>query len=381
VQKGHEVHVLTTERSGNTPRVGNWFQTEESGINVHWFPIPYSNSMPYSVRLKAFFKFSYVAARKGASIGSDVVLGTSTPLTIAIPASYVAKRQRIPMVFEVGDLWPDVPIALGALKNPLIIKAAKGLELFAYRNSSRIIALSPGMKDGIVKTGYPADLVTVIPNGCDLELFDDDIKEGRELRCKYDWLQHRPLVIYSGTLGLVNGVDYLARLAAAVRLLDPEIRFLTLGAGRENDKVLEIAEELRVINQNFFMLPDVPKRQVPHWLAAADIATSLVIDVEALWANSANKFFDALAAGKPIAINYRGWQAEIIQENGIGIVLDVNDIRSSASMLVEAIHDKEWLSRAGKASRRLGEERFGRDQMTEKIESVLRESVAEYRNA
>ena len=377
VQKGHEVHLITSER-GNKGSAGSWFQTEESGIHVHWFPVPYSNAMPYRNRLKAFSKFSYLAAKKATSMKSDIVFASSTPLTIALPAVYAAKRTKIPMVFEVRDLWPELPIAVGALKNPVAIKAAKFLELFAYCNSNRIVALSPGMKDGIVETGYPEDLVTVIPNYCELDLFNADAKKAQELRNQYDWLQDRPLVIYVGTIGIINGVDYLARLAAATRILDPEIRFLVLGSGREEGKVRQLAEHIGAFNQNFFMLPDVAKLQVPAWLAAADIATSLFIDIRAMWANSANKFFDALAAGLPIAINYGGWQAEIIQENSAGLVFDVNDIHSSAILLVESIHNKEWLFRAGAASRRLAEECFSKDQLAEELESVLRQAIDEY---
>ena len=375
VQKGHEVHVVTSEREGKHGSRNRWYQTEERGIQVHWFPVPYSNKMLYRDRLRAFFTFAYLAAKRGAAIKGDVIYASSTPLTIALPAVYVSKINRVPMVFEVRDLWPEVPIAVGALKNPMAVKAAQWLEHFAYRNSKRIVALSPGMKDGIVATGYPKESVTVIPNCCHSQLFSRDDQRAWKLRQQYEWLQDRPLVIYTGTIGLINGIDYMARLAASVRSFDSDIRLLVLGTGREEDKVRRLAEELGVLNQNFFILPPVPKSEVPCWLCAADIATSFVIDIKLLWKNSANKFFDALAAGKPIAINHGGWLADILQGEGAGLVLEVNDIDMAAKRLVSAIHDKEWLIKAGSASRKLAEERYNCDNLAAQLESELIKAV------
>ena len=114
------------------------------------------------------------------------------------------------MVFEVRDLWPELPIAIGALKNPFLISAARLLEKYAYKNADRIVALSPGMKEGITKTGPGEDKVAVIPNSCDRGLFRVPPEEGERLRRRYDWLVDRPLVIYLGTFGKVNGISYLA---------------------------------------------------------------------------------------------------------------------------------------------------------------------------
>jgi glycosyltransferase involved in cell wall biosynthesis len=130
------------------------------------------------------------------------------------------------MVFEVRDLWPELPIAVGALKSPLSIMAARRLERFAYDHACRIIALSPGMKEGIVRTGYPSDRVTVIPNSCDFDLFDVGPEPGRAFRARHAWLQDRPLVVYTGTLGEINKVEYLAQLAASVATRDPLVAAL-----------------------------------------------------------------------------------------------------------------------------------------------------------
>lgn len=225
VRRGHEVHVVTSTRGGEERSV-NWDVTVEDGITVHWFPVSYSNKFANKDRIKAFFRFAWHASSRAVQLEADVVFATSTPLTIAIPGVYAARRLRVPMVFEVRDLWPELPVAVGALRNPVGIAAARQLERFAYKNAARIIALSPGMRDGVVATGYPADRVAVIPNSCDLDLFDVSEEVGQELRAEYPWLGARPLVVYTGTLGTINGVDYLARVAAEVYKVEPDVRFV-----------------------------------------------------------------------------------------------------------------------------------------------------------
>jgi len=371
VAKGHEVHMIASAREEDQSHGTRWFETDEAGITVHWLPVPYSNHMSYRSRMVAFFRFAWSAAREAARLGGDLVYATSTPLTIALPAVYAARRHAIPMVFEVRDLWPEMPIAVGALKSPISIALARRLERFAYENAAHVIALSPGMKDGVVGTGYPASQVSVIPNSCDIEFFDVGTEPGLEIRQRYDWLGDRPLVVYIGTLGLVNGVGYLARLAAEVSKADPDVRFVVIGDGRERERVRQEAEALGVLGRNFFMLPSAPKLEMPAWLSATDIATSLFIDLEPMWVNSANKFFDALAAERPVAINYGGWQAALLTESGAGLVLDRHDAAVAATQLVRVIRDRRWLARAGSAARGLARDRFDRDHLTDSLESLL----------
>jgi glycosyltransferase involved in cell wall biosynthesis len=369
VDAGHEVNMVTTWREPTNKK--NWFITKEAGIQVHWLPVPYSNQMSYSDRIRSFIKFAWSSAWKAASLPGDVVFATSTPLTIALPAIYAKYRQNIPMVFEVRDLWPELPIAVGALRNPLLCAAARALEKLAYRKSAHVVALSPGMKDGIVRAGYPQNKVSVIPNSCDLDLFSVPKQYGADFRLKYEWLGDRPLVVYTGTFGIINGVSYLVHLAEAVRNLAPEVCFLSIGDGYEYSMVADLAKKKGILNDNFYIMQAIPKKEVPSLLSAATMTSSLFIDLPEMWANSANKFFDGLAAGCPIAINYGGWQAELIKETGAGIVLPPKDITRAAQLLISAIRNKEWLDYASAAALKLARTRFDRNQLARQLESVL----------
>src|SRR5690554_1952766 len=155
VAAGHEVYMVTSYREQDANRKG-WFLTEEAGINVHWYPVPCSNHMGFVQRIKAFIAFALAARKKSVELDGDIIFATSTPLTIALPAVPASRKKKIPMVFEVRDLWPEMPIAVGALKNPLLRFAAHRLEHWAYHNAEAVVALSPGMKEGVLRTGYPA---------------------------------------------------------------------------------------------------------------------------------------------------------------------------------------------------------------------------------
>ena len=179
VAAGHEVHMITSSRERNKNASG-WVDEIIDGIHVHWFSVPYSNKMDFKARISAFLKFAIVSGAKAYRVGGDVIFASSTPLTIALPAVYAAKRLRKAMLFEVRDLWPELPIAVGALKNPFLIKAAKWLERFAYKNADNVIALSPGMAKGVIKSGYPPDKVHIIPNSCDTDLFQVPESEGKK---------------------------------------------------------------------------------------------------------------------------------------------------------------------------------------------------------
>ena len=369
VDKGHEVHIITSYRELNSTK--DWFKTIESGINVHWITIPYSNNMSFTKRILAFFKFAFMSAKKASSIDADLVFATSTPLTIAIPAVFASKRQKIPLVFEVRDLWPELPITMGALKNPITRYAALLLEKWAYKNSKAIVALSPGMKQGIINTGYSTQQVAVIPNSCDNELFTVNNTHGKKFRDERPWLGDRPLLVYAGTFGLINGVGYSVELAKHLLLIDPNICILLIGEGKDFYLVERQAQQAGVLNQNLFMEKQIPKKNIPAMLSAADMALGLFIDKPEMRNNSSNKFFDALAAGKPIMINYGGWQKDLLEFSGAGLVTWGMDIGEAAQKLAETMQNKEWLIKAGNASRLMAEDLFSRDELATQLDKVI----------
>lgn len=371
VDMGHEVDLITTKRDGGDE--SGWTITQEAGIRVHWVSIPYSNQMGYGSRLKAFMSFVFHAAKRASGIPCDLVFATSTPLTIALPAAIASWCSRVPMVLEVRDLWPKVPIALGALPNPAMRYAAHQLERFAYRNSAAVVALSPDMKDGVTQLGYPASKVTVIPNASDLDLFRPDPLAGDTYRRLHGIPLDRTLMVYAGTLGRVNGVGYLVKLAEAMKH-DPRVYFLIVGDGVEAPLVNELAQESGCLGVNLKILATIPKKEMPSVLAAADISISTVMPVPELEANSANKVFDGMAAGCCIAINHGGWLATLLNETKAGMVLP-QDIPASARKLTHWLDNPALISGARAKARALAEQRFSRDTLAVELNDLLNRVV------
>lgn len=376
--KEHKVYMITSDTLSSTNYLNKWNAIDIDNIRVYRLSNPYSNNMSYKKRLVSFFRFFVASTLITAKLKPDLILASSTPLSVGLSGVLAARQCKVPLVFEVRDLWPDGPIALGVISNPLAISASRYLERFIYNNSDRIIALSPGMAKGIVKTGYPKDRISVIPNSCDFDLFNVPVEHGLQIRKRYSWLKDRPMLIYAGTFGFVNNLSYMVNLAAATRILDSSIRFVAIGSGREFSKIQMKAKELNVLNKNFFMFNAISKDQIPYWLAATDMCSSFVLPIPEVWNNSANKFFDSLAASRPIAINYLGWQADMISKNQCGVILDPTDTDLSSNLLVMHITNRSWLSNASLNAKRLGEEAFSRDALFQKLDILLHEAINEH---
>jgi glycosyltransferase involved in cell wall biosynthesis len=373
VAAGHSVEMITSARETSASR--GWFVTEEAGMRVHWLPVPYSNHLSFGARIAAFARFAAGAAQRAAGLAADVVFATSTPLTIALPAAWAAWRLHVPMVFEVRDLWPEVPIAMGALRDPVTRFAARRLEKFAYARAARVVALSPGMAGGVAKAGYPPGRIAVVPNAADLDLFHRDPSRGLAWRRRHGIEENRLLVAYMGTLGRANGVAWLVEVAEVLRS-DSRFTFVVMGDGQERQAIENLARARAVLGHNFRMLPPMPKTEMSDALAATDIATTLFLPLPELEANSANKFFDGLAAGCCTAVNIGGWQQELLESSRAGIRLSRNP-QAAALQLQTLADDPASIASAGRNARRLAEEKFSRDTLAAQITALLAEVVAE----
>lgn len=369
VAQGHQVNMITSWRGEG--RGTDWFETMESGIRVHWLPVAYSNHMGFLQRIRAFFHFAWRSAGKAAAIQADVIFATSTPLTIALPAVYASKRQKAPMVFEVRDLWPEMPIAMGALKSPMLQKAAMWLERWAYRNAAAVVALSPGMKAGVVKAGYAPARVAVIPNSSDNTEFAYNDQAAKAFRESRPWLGDKPLLVYAGTFGRVNGVGYAVELAKELKVLNSDVLILLVGDGAERAQVFKQADVAGVLNTNLFFESMLPKKEMPALFSAATMASNLVTDLPQARANSANKFFDTLAAGKPILLNHGGWMHDLVNQYKCGLAMWHQPMPEVARLVDSAMKDPDWLMQAGCAAAHLATHYFDRDVLALQLEQVL----------
>ena len=349
VSRGDTVHMITSDWQGCAPRSFS----AERGISVHWLPVYYSNRMSKTKRIFAFIKYIWYTLKVGSKLDFDLIVASSTPLTIALPALWLKYNKKVPLVFEVRDLWPQLPIAVGAIKSPLLIWLAKRLEKMVYQASQQIVVLSKGMHAELLKNGLPNKKMSTITNLSDIELFNVSSEEGWRFRQNFSWLADRPLVVYTGAFGRINGLSYLVEMALEMKKINQEVRFLLVGDGYARDHLSQLAEKYGILNQTLFMIDYLPKNQMPVLLSAATVATSFFIDLPEMENNSANKFFDALAAGRPIIINYGGWQADLLRETQAGLVVPVGDPCTAAAQLNTLISNQTALRKMCAASKHL----------------------------
>ena len=373
VKKGHKVYMISSKHSHSDIKERN-FSIEE-GVHVWWLPVKYSNNMNFIQRIYSFIVYCIYAYIIGRKLNYGLVLASSTPLTVAIPGIFLSKIRKVPFILEVRDLWPAIPIKLRIIRNVLLIKLSQYLERISYRLSDKIIALSYGMRDGIINTGINKSKITVIPNGSDIELFNINSKSDIGFIDRTDWLNtDRDIIIYTGAIGKINGLSYMAFMAEEMIKLNPNVLFCIIGDGVEKDKVNLLAKKLGIMNNNFYMVPKMSKKKLPQILSISTVLTSFVINEKILWNNSANKFFDGLAAGKPLMINYGGWQADLLNEYDAGIIVSPDDPIIGAKKLNNLLQDKQRLHNMGQAGLELAKTVFNRNKLYKSFENVLLEA-------
>ena len=370
-----EIHNISVSQ------IVEFFDKYQGTFHLNTISSRYSNKMGYSRRILAFLNFAVQSSLQVLrEPKADLTFATSTPLTIAIPALLRKWLRGTPYIFEVRDLWPEMPIAVKAIRSPLAIFLARQLERLAYRNAAGIVALSPGMKEGIVKQGIAPEKVVVIPNACDNERFKVPDSVGVEFLRRHPELSGGPLIVYTGTLGYINGVTYLAHLARHMLDIMPEAKFLVVGSGAYENEVREVSRELGVLEKNFWMWSPIPKVELPALFSACTVATSLFLPIPEMENNSANKFFDALAAGRPVVINYGGWQKEVLEQSGAGMSIAGGDPKAGAIELASFLNSPERLQTARSAARQLADTEFDRELLYQKLatvfEKVLKETYA-----
>ena len=362
---------LTGETGLDTPFVDGRRQGVVDGIEVIEFDLAYSNSDSLVRRTMTFVKFAFRSTGLALTEQCDLVFATTPPLTISIPGIFARWLRRKPFVFEVRDLWPELPKALG-IRNPVILGAMSLLEWVSYRSAHRLIALSPGVVDGIVRRGVARDQIALVPNGCDLSIFSGKIEPWHPDGVKTSDL----LVLFAGTLGMANGLDAVLDVALELKHRNrSDIKLLLIGQGKLKPALQERArcEQL----DNIVFHDPVNKARLAELMAATDIGLQVLANIPAFYyGTSPNKFFDYIAAGLPVLNNYPGWVAEMIIENKCGFVVPPDNPVAFADALEQAADNRGLLKSMGEQSRALAQQQFDRLKLADRFVDWLEEATS-----
>ncbi len=377
VQRGHDVTMLTG-RAHLEPHMGErrglLIRFEYEGIHVVVANVAYSQRMSYLRRVLSFIGFALLCGWVVlTSRRFGLVFATSTPLTTGIPALAGWWVRRMPFVFEVRDLWPEVPVQMGILRNRLLIAVVVWLEKTIYLGARHIVALTEGMAAGIRARIGDARPITVIPNASDLDFFGQ--ADGAALRAANGWTD-RFICLHAGVPGKAQGLSLVLRAAERLRD-DPRLLFLLVGDGNERP-VLEREACARSL-ENVVFWGFQPKTRMPEIMAAADLSLGVYAHFPILETSCANKFFDALAARRPVLLNYSGWQRDALEEYDAGLGCTLGNDEEFIDKLRRLAADPQRCREMGMRARRLAEERFDRDrlaaQFIETLERVVQSNV------
>ena len=369
IERGHQVTMVCgQERNGKMDlqptKNKNIRRGFIDGIDVISIAIPCSNNMGVGARAKAFLRFAWQSIKIAMKKDYDVLFATSTPLTAGIPGvvmKMLGRKKKF--IFEVRDLWPELPKALG-MKNPFLLWGMSVLEWLSYHKADGCIGLSPGICEGIKRRSQKNKPIEMVPNGCDLELFKPSLRKPLQL----DGIESTDKVaIFTGTHGIANGLDSVLNAAKEVLSLGRnDIKFVFVGTGNVKSHLLERAKEEGLSNCLFY--DPVPKIKLAQIVASANVGMMILKNVPAFYyGTSPNKFFDYIASGLPILNNYPGWLAGMINENRLGEVVEPENAKAFAETLIKMIDDPIALEEYSRNARAFAEKEFDRVKLGNKF--------------
>ena len=351
-ERGHELIIVASDLNYQTgqrtvERRGLYAEQIFDGMRVLRTYIYPAIHRSYFWRIIAFFSFMFSSILTALRVKDvDLVLGTTPPIFQAVSALVVASLRGKPFLLEVRDLWPEFGISMGVLKNPIVIGLSRWLENFLYKRANHILVNSPAYREYMLAKGVPANKVTYIPYGTDVDMFNPSI-DGSSIRRELN-LEDQFMVLYAGALGQANDIDTLLR--AAERLKKEErIKFVLFGDGKEKTRLVTEAQNKNLTNVIF--AGTRPKKDMPLIVASADACLAILQDIPAFRTTYPNKVFDYMAAGRPSIIVIDGITRELIESSHGGVYVTPADDAMLAQKILELAHNPEQAKTMGANAR------------------------------
>lgn len=372
---GHEVTVACGRYAGAATGLDGPFRRgrRRGRVGRHEvveFDIPCGNAMRLGARARAFLRFAARATPLACAPEVDLVVASSTPLTVALPALAAHALLGTPFLFEIRDPWPELPRAMGGVPAPLLA-AMDRLADAACRHATAVVALSDGMAETAVAHGADPARVHVVPNGCDLVLFGPHVAPWRPAEAA-PW---ECLALYAGAHGRANGLGTLLDAAAILRARgEAGLRLVLVGEGQEKSALMARAAAEGLDNVTF--VDPLPRRDLAALHAGCQVALHLLAEVPefAEW-TAPNKIMDGLAAGLPVVTNQPGRAARIVGDGPSGIAVPPGHPAALAEALARLARDAGLRQRLGAAARRQAVARWDRRLLAARFCAVAEEAA------
>ncbi len=346
VEAGHTVTIITC--APNFPN-GKVFKGYKNSI------IPNCENMD---GIKVVRVWSYITANEGfflrtldyisymvsSTIASffvprvNIVIGTSPQFFTAWAACFSAGIKRVPFIFELRDLWPESIIAVGAIKNRIILGLLEKMELFLYWRAEGIISVTQSFKENLVRRGVKGRKICVVTNGVDLKRFLPMSKK-TELINRLN-LKDKFIVGYIGTHGMAHALE---TLILAGKILneknEKDIEIILLGDGARKNELINKAKEEGVQNVHFY--PTVTKAEVPNYWSILDAAIIHLKKSSSFRAVIPSKLFECMGMGIPVLHGVEGESANIVTEHKVGLIFEPEDADELANSIINLKKNNE----------------------------------------
>lgn len=374
---GHQVTVITCAPNFPNGKLfdgyhNTWYQTEEmTGIKVVRVKTYITANQGVIRRSLDFFSFLFTGFFAGLFQSKpDVIVATSPQFFAAVAGWSLGVARCRPFVFELGDLWPTSISAVGAMQNGFLLSTMERLELFLYRRSALVVALTHAFKANLVSRQIPAGQIQVVLNGVDLHRYGP---RERSISLAAEWNIGEKFVIgYVGTHGMAHGLQNV--LDAAERLKEyTEILFLFVGAGAERDRLIHEAKSRGMSNVKFKQ--SQPKDLMPEIWSLCNVALVHLKNAPAFAEVMPSKIFEAMAMGLPILlVSPEGEASQLIGFHGAGSWVPAGNPEKLATTILSLSGDKDILSRYAQASLDAAQ-LHSREKQAQKMLSVFEQVV------
>jgi glycosyltransferase involved in cell wall biosynthesis len=297
---------------------------------------------------------------------ADIVLSTSPQFFNGLAGYIVSKLRRIPWVLEIRDLWPESIVAVGAIKNSVIISLLEWIERFAYQKADRIVPVTDSFMTYMLAKGIEARKITVVKNGVDLAQYAP--RDGASALAEELGVEGKFVVSYFGTHGMAHHLQTI--LHAAHRLNGSKnIIFLMVGDGAERRALLQMRDDMAL--GNVMMLDQQPKSRMRDFWALSDISLVLLKKSDLFKTVIPSKIFESLAMTKPIILGVEGESADLLRAANAGICIEPEQADELAAGVLELSQNPERCQQLGRNGRRYVMEHFDRIVLARKLASVL----------
>ncbi len=341
-----------------------------NGVEVHRFAMYREGKNPV-LRALRYFLISIIQFWKGVTAKNvDMIYVASTPPTQGALAALVKKFKRVPLVYNLQDIFPDSLAGTGlAKKDGFLWKVGRVIENFTYRNADKIIVISEDFKKNIMAKGVPEEKIEVVYNWVDQSAVVDIPRSENKLFDKYGLDRSKFYITYNGNIGLTQNMDMLLEVAKALEA-NEDIQFVLVGNGAYLEQVQQIIKDRDL--GNVTLLPFQPYEDISHVFSLGDV--SLVISKPGVGANSVpSKTWSIMSASRPVLANFDENELKtIIEKNNCGIFTKAGDKVAFTDAILKLYNDRKLCREMGKNGRLFVMANLTKEVGTQKYVDVIR---------